>query len=328
MADPRFTMKLVGVIALLSCLLPVPARAQVEGGSALIEQARSILKDYSQLLEQASERSPYTTAYREFNQSWGDNTVSVRISEDPCTSLLSALALDVDWENGLVWLEINAAAISMYPRHQSIIFSMLTHELWHFSCYLHYPDELRRSREDPFERVMFETDASFMEAQFIEDVMLASGRSITDFESYLVRCHQSGSLRSFTSIFMGVDSTVVDDLYLLRSDLLQGTISQDDLYQKAILLGGRIEDEFTITNEEQQAWERFSRVTSCDTFRQFIAHLVNQTEKTRTTWNEIYGDFPALKVIIDAMSLTIENDTGFAAECRTAWRTRFDIPAY
>jgi hypothetical protein len=328
MAGPRFTMKFACVLTLLSCLLPVPARAQDEGGSALIEKARSILKDYSALLEQAPDESPYATAYREFNQSWSDDTVSVRISEAPCASLLSALALDVDWENDLAWLEINTAAISMYPQHQSIIFSMLTHELWHFSCYLHYPNELRHYQDDPFERVMFETDASFMEAQFIENVLRATGRSITDFESYLARCYQSGSLRSFTSLFMGVDSTVVDELYLLRSDLLRGTISQEDLYQKAIVIGGRIKDEFTITNEKQQAWERYARFTSCDTFRQFIVHLVNQTEKTRTTWNEIYGDFPALKTIIDAMAVTIENDKGFAAECRTTWRTRFDIPTH
>jgi hypothetical protein len=57
-----------------------------------------------------------------------------------------------------------------------------------------------------------------------------------------------------------------------------------------------------------------------------IVHLVYQTEKTRTTWDEIYVDLTALKVIVDAMSVTIENDKGFAAECRTAWRTRFDIP--
>lgn len=265
----------------------------------LDETAVAVLRDYELTVEGRPD-SEYVLARDNFVSMRNAGKIAIKILDEPCESLLRAMEFQVNWETGRAFLAVNKAALLMYQENKSVVYSMITHELWHAYAYAQDPAGFKDYNTDPFEKMMYQSDAYHVEGKFITEVLLPKGFTVSRFEQYLSDCYKAASIDSFTIVFSAEDVSIARTLYEIREKRLRGAIMQDELYMQAATLGRSTLSNFKKLPNESSQFETYARWIGLITFDRYVKILVNQTEKTRSNWDQVAHDFP------DFMSIVFE----------------------
>jgi hypothetical protein len=275
------------IFLLIGGLEPARAINQSDPGSIVTQ----ILSDYESVVS-GPPNAEYVMAKDNYESMRKSGKIQVRILEESVDSLLKTMDFAVDWKTGHTYLDINLAALPMYEKYKTVFYSMLTHELWHAYAYVQDPVGYKDFTTDPFEKMMYQSDAYAIEAKFIGSILIAKGFKVTPFEQYLYDCYKGDSMFSFTSIFSAEDIFIGRALYGVREKRLQGGLDQGGVYEQCTAIGKGAIASFEKLNESSKSFDVYTGWISLFTFDYYVKLLVNQTEKQRANWDQIKADYP------------------------------------
>ena len=280
--EKEYLVKLIRFsLAVLLVVLGGVVCAEGLSKAQLDDVARRIIGDYQGLVSGPS-TDEYVMALDNFGQMVKQNKIALRVVEDPSPSLLKAMAFQVDWETGNSYIEFKRTALEMYEDNKSVIYSILTHELWHAYAYAQSPAGFKDIEIDPFEDAMYQADAYYVEAKFIASVLIPKGFKTSKFEQYLSECYRNHALSSFTAIFNGEDLFIIRSLYDIRDKRQKGTIAQGAVYQEATAVGNAALEGYRKVDKDSDPFEEYTCLIGLYTFNRYAQTLVSQTEKSRT----------------------------------------------
>ncbi len=324
-------MKRIPAIAILLIASLVAVYSQNRSDEGLIEQLKSIMDDYSVLVENYSDNSNFRKAYDEFLKNMKVGKISLNISTESIDSLLSGLRFDRTINENNVsqekaYLTFHSAAIENYENNTSIIYSMITHELWHAYAFSQWPNQVKEYHTDPFEEIMYEADAYYVEAEFIEKVLVERKIALSKFETYLLKCYQENALSSFLIVFMHADLSLIRTLYDLRNGYTTGTIKIDEVYNQLINLGKTIIENYIRNASNDGKWEWYVGFTIANTYQKYMTTLINQIEKGRKTWGEVFADYSELQSVYLDIRSYIDKEITKANEYNNRVLSLYKIP--
>jgi len=107
--------------------------------------------------------------------------------------------------------------LEIYDRRPSIVMTALFHEFVHAYSYFRDPPAFLNYSKDPLERFMYEFDATYFEAVFIESVPARLNYGLSKFEIYLMDCFRKKELHVFSRYLLGTDYYTAFELYRIRN---------------------------------------------------------------------------------------------------------------
>jgi hypothetical protein len=306
-------------------ILGTVAYCSAESQLDSIALTKQILSDY-EAISTGPLHAEYVLAKDNFLSMREGRRIEVRIIDEPVSSLLQTMALSINWTTGMAYIDVNRKALTLYPKYKTVFFSMLTHELWHAYAYVQDPKGFKDFATDPFEKMMYQSDAYFVEGKFISEVLIPKGYKLTYFETYLSDCYKANSLSSFTSLYDSEDILVARELYKIREKKRAGGLDQSGLYKQCTLIGRNLLENLSNQTKDSKDFDVFCNWVSLFTFDNYAKTLVKQTETQRTNWDQIKTDFPDFYQVI----MTIQERIKDRAEKLNVYRKQLiaalDIP--
>lgn len=170
------------------------------------------------------------------------------------------------------YILLNKNVIDVFYYQESIVFSMLMHEIQHAYDYYTNYGLFEVSDENILEGYMFQMDALYLEVLLIEKFLVPNDYKITDFEKKLLESHQKNNLAEFSQIFETTDMKLIYKLY----HLMNNKDSYENNFKEIINTGNALIDDFNkIDNfkevkDEKDEWLKYQILVSLYSFTKYI----------------------------------------------------------
>jgi hypothetical protein len=321
-------------------ILAQSASAQPAGGQAsaggeslqarYLSRLEAVMTDYFDLMEEhAPKSSHYYRSYREFRVRLERGETSVRLSMETEDTVYGGAWFSIREDTGEYWLSVGKGLIDVYHLYPSLMYSVITHELWHARDYLADPENYVRHNQDKMEKLLYEKDAIFVEAMFIDEVLVPLEYELSYFETYLLRCHQADSISSFYITFQIVDSSVVDYIAHWRREYFAGE-SADTVYAALMDIGRRQLDSYSRLAGTDGEWDRYTALAGLNAWFIYSIHVIEQIEGRENrydTWDDVFAGQPEYADLYDGIADIIDEQRDFMTGANESYRAAFDIAA-
>ena len=282
-----------------------PSESEITG----IQKMQVILNEYeSFILKYANRDSEYFKAYNLFKEKLNAEETYFAYNPENRKTLIGGAGFSWDPESDNYYISIGAGLVEIYDSSPSLVYSIITHELWHARDYLVNYEGFLNHLHDPFENCYYEADALFVEAMFIEETMIANDFPITPFESYLVDCHRKNNLGGITTALNAYDLSVLHSL----TGIIDGFGGIDDrayLDHAIANLGRRLLNNYNHADPENK-WIHYASLVSMKTWLEFLKPTFGYTEgriDSEQTWNDIFLLYPEFKTVYEEMKPLVQS---------------------
>ena len=267
-----------------------------------------ILNDLNQILRsKGNMNSHYYETFMKTNNLLTMDLIKITEDNENDNAIFGGAEFEVNWDTGNNVIKVGHNLIDLYSTHPSLVYSILIHEMKHAVDY-HFDKEAFRNQEiDPYEKIMYEMDASFVEAEFITDIVI-NNYSITEFEKLVYESNIEDGLRMFSILALQCDIQIVYGLYDAREEYHQNG-DKRVLDENLGDIGTQILDYFR-QNSSDEEFNYYSNI-SLSTFYTYSKILFMQIEGSRDeikTWDYIFQEYPSFsKSFLAIQDLVLEN---------------------
>ncbi len=291
---------------LLSLLLflafVIPAFAD-DTDDAYIARAKTIMNSYRELIEgHPDKEAHFVAAWDVYSRDWAADRTSVAISYESMSTWLPGASLNTYDGGARANVVMTADLIDLWETHPSFVYAVLTHEIWHYRDFATAYDHFRDAATDPYEEVMYEMDAYYVEAMFIDRVIVPAGFELSRFEDFLLRCYRSNSLWNFSNLFQQVDLRHLHHLYHLKGAWYRGDVDRAGVYEdlEAYTLKVLEENE---TSPDESDWVRYSKMIAVKSYNRFLFLFIDTVEARAgiyKTYDDFFVDYPVFARVNEA----------------------------
>ncbi len=238
--------------------------------------------------------SDYYKAFLHFKEKLVNNETSFALDIKNSNLIDDSAGFKVSNETDDYYISIGYRLVDVYDKHPYLIYSILTHEIWHAYAYITNPEGFMMQNTDPFEKALYEIDAIHTEGLFINEVLISNNFKLTNFESYLGSCYQKNKMNDFTSPLLKVDLITLDDLYTLRNEYY---INKDKgkLDSELGTIGSNLLGYYNESLDADDSWYTYKITIALHTYHQFSVILFQQTEAHEIPgrlWDDIFALYP------------------------------------
>jgi len=290
-----------------------------------LEAFQEILNSYEAfLLQYGNSESQYFRAYETFKSKLESGETAFKFNPDNQETLKGAAKFNYNENDGEYYISAGTGLINIYKTSPSFVYSVLTHEHWHARDYIVDRDSFLRQLYDPFESEYYEADALYVEAMFVDEVLMANGFPITKFESYLLDCYRDNALSSLTSAMYKSDISVLhflSDVIAEFGDESDRPTMDTKLEQKGLTLL----DKFHAARNDDD-WEKYSSLVSIKTFVEYSAVTFRKTEGNidpTQLWDDIFLNYPGFSSVYYQMEEIYSDNRDFVDELNNGYLEYF-----
>lgn len=257
------------------------------------------LKDYFELVDaNLSDDLYFAEAYKKMRSGINEGVLEFVIFNDEINNILESAEFRIYSESDPVRILIHKDILKLYPEKKTLLYSMISHEIWHYYDYTVDEENFKSASYDEFEDLMYQIDAYFIEGEFVQYILSDVYENLTYFEEYLLTCYEQKAMNGFTSIFMGIDHIVLDEIYKQKNRCVNGEISQDEFYDIFITYGESLFDENQIS-EEDSDWIKYGKYITLNTFNLYFYKSINYIETRYTNFGELFKANPKIQELND-----------------------------
>ena len=114
------------------------------------------------------------------------------------------------------YIIVSQYMIDLYEKNPSVVLSILLHE--HIHAYSFFKDKnyYLFYLNNKIEKFLYEFDANYYEAYFIDACLIPNKYPLTKFEKFLVHCYRKHSLDVFSAYFQMVDYKIAKEFHEIR----------------------------------------------------------------------------------------------------------------
>jgi hypothetical protein len=289
-----------------------------------LKKLEKIINSYEALIKSSGNKnSHYYKAYEHYLSILKNNQSTFSLDMNNENTIYSGASFNVNWETGNNKVSIGYRLIDIYNDFPSLVYSILTHEIWHAYDYHINNESFKSSKSDPFEQVLYEMDAIYVEAQFISDVVIDNYKT-SKFEDYLYSTFINNQLDMFSIVNTKIDIAVIHKLYNAKHDFyIDKNMSKLDEVLGAESV--RLVDNYHNRNENDLFNEYISLV-SIDTYQKFSTILFKQIEGSinpNQTWDEIISKYPKYGSTIFIIQDILENNMQKIEDMNSKYKEMF-----
>ncbi|MCU0849491.1 MAG: hypothetical protein MUD12_16535 [Spirochaetes bacterium] len=194
--------------------------------------------------------------------------------------------------------------LEIYSKRPSIVMTALFHEFVHAYDYFRDPPAFLNYSKDPLERFMYEFDATYFEAVFIESVPARLNYDLSKFERYLMDCFRKKELHVFSRYLLGTDYYTAFELYRIRNSRK----TAEEKLMEVQSLGKAVLEKNTVRPEDGRE-KIFEKCMAMLTFRNYAPRTVTEItdsalEKAAGPGLFLAGKYQALNGILASIDRT------------------------
>ncbi len=207
----------------------------------------------------------------------------------------------------------------LYDKQPSIVMSALMHEISHAYDFFTNEELVLVSFENELERFLFEMDAYYIEAEFINEVLKKENYKLSKFEYLLGNSLTDDNLDYFSIAFKGVDmEQVYYHTKFASSNDLETTI---ELYRQ---VGENILQNFNLS-EDDDDWIKYQKIAPVFTYFYFIPQLTFDVLSNKSSKKIDNKNFSLEKEYPDLYSTWIKVREKYLEEAEFFNKLKIDI---
>jgi len=172
-------------------------------------------------------------------------------------------------------ITIEDKLLRFYPENRSLIMAVIMHEFSHANNYYADPEHMRAIRDNKLEKYLYEMDAMFIEAQFIEAAE-SDEYTLSRFESFLLTSMIDDNLALASLITRKIDNKLVWSMIRIKDNYINEKLTFDLLISDLNLIGSSLLEDW---NQEQRdselSWAKLVHMIKMKTFQQFVGTIIN-----------------------------------------------------
>ncbi len=224
------------------------------------------------------------------------------------------------------YISIGYKLVDIFDFYPTLIFSILTHEIWHAYAYVTNPEGFLMHDSDPFEKQLYEFDAIINEAIFIDETLINSNFILTDFENYLRSCYVEKKITDFISPTLKVDYYTINDLYDIRNEYY---IDMDKVKLDTSLgkIGANLLKYYNESLTTEDPWFTYKILIGLKTYYDYSIVLFKQTEgneNSEQTWDDIFKNYPEFNNFYSQISTIIDKSDNYIDERHSEYINHFN----
>lgn len=286
-----------------------------------------LLNQYEQfMLEKGNRSSEYYTAFELFTEKLYANETIFSLDTNNSNLVSGGAHFQISEDKESYFISVGYKLVDIYDFYPTLIYSILTHEIWHAYAYITNPDGFLMQDTDPFEKLLYEFDAIYYEGLFIEESVKGSGFILSDFEDYLQKCYKENQMSDFISALYKVDYYSINTLYNLRNEYYE-LKNREVLDQGIKELGEMILKYYQESVTGDDLWFRYKMLVAIQTYTEYSVVLFKQTEGNENpeqTWGEIYEIYGDYHTIYLKMSEILNENPTFVKEKNQEYLDHFN----
>jgi hypothetical protein len=223
------------------------------------------------------------------------------------------------------FIGIGPYLIELYGKKPSIVLSILIHEHVHAFHYFDNPNYFIFFLNNPLEQFLFEFDATYYEAMFIENYLVPKKYELTKFEDFLLQSYKNRQLPVFLMYFQGYNYNVAFQMYKIR----KSEEKFNDKLSKLESLGNEI-----ISNCKQNAQDeksiKYNKIVTLFTYRKFIGQtifdILNMNDSTKISAKDFsLTDYKDINKVYQEIEKSLsEDDIKFLSTFKEEVRNKYE----
>lgn len=286
-----------------------------------------LLNQYEKfMLNNGNKNSDYYKAFELFTEKLKSNDTHFSLDINNQNLINGGAKFEITDNNNSYFISVGYKLVDIYDFYPTLIYSILTHEIWHAYAYITNPQGFLIQETDPFERLLYEFDAIYYEAQFIYDSVINSDFILTNFEEYLHLCYSENVMDDFISAQLKIDYFSLNSLYQLRNEYYEQR-NKERLDIGLREFGENLLKYYQESLTENNEWFTYKILVALKTYYNYTIILFKQTEGNENpeqTWEEIYEIYDGYFSVYTKISEVLENKEDYITEQHTKYLDHFN----
>lgn len=272
-------------------------------GSVNSKETLAIFNDLYKLVKRSKKSEKNIAAIMDLIKEKVDSgALALQVNELENEYYLSGADFRFEADRGKVPLVyINRKLVDLYKKQPSLVYSVFIHELKHAADYFTQYDFFISGTGNRLEKYLFEMDAAYLEALFIE-TYLEGTYSLTKFEQFLLGSKKNDNLAAYSIYFQKTDMKLIYHLARMRNS----EMSEEECLAEMIGIGTNLIEQFDYPADGEK-WRRYSSLVPLYSFQLYVPQIYYEILYNKRS-NEIQSaDFqvkdysPELDKIINTM---------------------------
>jgi hypothetical protein len=168
--------------------------------------------------------------------------------------------------------------LSPYPKHRTFVYCTLIHEMKHAHDYFVYGDLYIEASKNVLERYLFQIDALYVEALFIQNYLRPELPSLAPYEEFILNSLQHDDLQRASQILLRVDRDLIHTMIDLQEGYLGGETDLKEFLISFRNLGNSILGS-THTSSGNE-WSTYASLVGTHTYQLFASIIVQFALRT------------------------------------------------
>lgn len=204
-------------------------------------------------------------------------------------------------------ITIKPQLVDIYPEKPYLLEGALIYGLAHSYCYSTQRDLYRQKSQNALQNYLFEMDATYILALYLQEVLAAENREMSPFQAFILESHQQDNLDTFSRRIIGYNMKQIY-FYLNQSDNLPFDEFLEKLNKEADQI---IRD--TNFQEETEAPKRYYLLTVMKGFSHLSPRIIMRADPEKDGY-QFSEKFPDLTRKIAIMEERLKKHQSFITE--------------